>query len=358
MDELKEEENSKKNLTKNSSKKSKNTKIKKTKKKSAISSSSSSFYPFVNLKLTKAQKRYKKYKKSIKLIPNINTKIACVYLNELTKINNQNLNEEYIKEKILIEQKKFNNMLKFYNKIREIVNSTDIKEINKFIFENDFKSYNIELDTPNKAKSNKSIIVVENNNNNIINQNINKKNDNKVAPIKNFWKLSLINCQFFKINKIDAQIFNYLRDIIIVPLDYPNYRIEFHFKKNEHMKQTILTKEYFYKNPEKEILISSRGCEIDWEEDNMNPTLKHLKKVVQEIKVHKKTKIQKTKEEDIYVYNESFFKMFDIDKSTIEKDFIEGNFFINDFVPNILEYYLNIIEIRYDDFEDELISNN
>ena len=186
MDELKEEENSKKNLTKNSSKKSKNTKIKKTKKKSAISSSSSSFYPFGNLKLTKAQKRYKKYKKSIKLIPNINTKIACVYLNELTKINNQNLNEEYIKEKILIEQKKFNNMLKFYNKIREIVDSTDIKEINKFIFENDFKSYNIELDTPNKAKSNKSIIVVENNNNNIINQNINKKNDNKVAPIKNF----------------------------------------------------------------------------------------------------------------------------------------------------------------------------
>ena len=102
-------------------KKSKNTKIKKTKKKSAISSSSSSFYPFGNLKLTKAQKRYKKYIKSIKLIPNINTKIACVYLNELTKINNQNLNEEYIKEKILIEQKKFNNMLKFYNKINIVI---------------------------------------------------------------------------------------------------------------------------------------------------------------------------------------------------------------------------------------------
>ena len=50
--------------------------------------------------------------------------------------------------------------------------------------------------------------------------------------------------------------------------------------------------------------------------------------------------------------------MFDIDKCTIEKDFIEANFICNDFLPNILEYYLNIIEIKYDNEEDELISNN
>ena len=90
----------------------------------------------------------------------------------------------------------------------------------------------------------------------------------------------------------------------------------------------------------------------------MNPTLKHLKKVVKEIKVHKNKKIEKIKEIDIYVNADSFFKIFDIDKSTLEKDFVESNFFINDFFPNILEYYLNIIEIKYDNVEDELISNN
>ena len=75
-------------------------------------------------------------------------------------------------------------------------------------------------------------------------------------------------------------------------------------------------------------------------------------------KLHKRKSRIKVKEETIYVNNDSFFKIFDIDKCTIEKDFVEANFFINDFFPNILEYYLNIIEIKYDDVEDELISNN
>ena len=142
---------------------------------------------------------------------------------------------------------------------------------------------------------------------------------------------------------------------------YPNFRLEFHFAKNDYLKQNILTKEYFYTNEKKEKLLKSNGCDIEWEEDNKNPTLKELKKVVKDIKVKeqkKKTKIKKVKEEIIYVVSDSFFKIFDIDKSTLEKDFIEPNFFIKDFFPNILEYYLNIIEIKYDDVEDELISNN
>ena len=312
---------------------------------------------FGKKKLTKAEKRLKKYKKSIKKLKNIDAKINCIFLNELTKFNNKQLKEEYDKEKATLEQKKFLNMIKFHNKIREIVNGTDLNEINKFIFENDFKTYNIELENQNKENSN-----AQGDNNNLNNNNINKKkNLNKIPTIKNFWKLSLINCQFFKINKIDSQIFNFLKDIIIIPLDYPNFRLEFHFAKNDYLKQNILTKEYFYTNEKKEKLLKSNGCDIEWEEDNKNPTLKELKKVVKDIKVKeqkKKTKIKKVKEEIIYVVSDSFFKIFDIDKSTLEKDFIEANFFIKDFFPNILEYYLNIIEIKYDDVEDELISNN
>ena len=178
---------------------------------------------FGKKKLTKAEKRFKKYKKSIKKLKNIDAKINCIFLNELTKFNNKQLKEEYDREKAALEQKKFLNMIKFHNKIREIVNGTDLNEINKFIFENDFKTYNIELENQNKENSN-----AQGDNNNLNNNNINKKkNLNKIPTIKNFWKLSLINCQFFKINKIDSQIFNFLKDIIIIPLDYPNFRFRF-----------------------------------------------------------------------------------------------------------------------------------
>ena len=154
-------------------------------------------------------------------------------------------------------------------------------------------------------------------------------------------------------------ILNYLEDVIFIPLEYPNYRIEFHFKENEYTKQKILTKEYYYSNVKKEKLIRSLGCEIEWEEDDKNPTLKVSKKKLKEIENMKKIKNKKNKkEESKYVNCHSFFNMFDIDKCTIEKDFIEANFICDDFLPNILEYYLNIIEIKYDNEEDELQSNN
>ena len=320
-------------------------------KKDLDKKTSLSSFKFGNQKLTKAEKRFIRYKRAFKLIKETNLKISCVFLNELTKFNNKKIKEDFDKEKALLDEKKFLNMVKFHNKIREIINSTDLNEIDRYIFQNDFTTYNIKLDNPNKENSNTNITAVENNINN-------EKNLNKISPIKNFWKLSLINCQFFKINKLDGKILNFLKDIIIVPLDYPNYKIEFHFKKNDYLKQNILTKEYYYTNAQKEKLYKSRGSEIEWGEDDMNPTLKKLKKIVKDIKVHKKKKIQKSKEEIIYVNADSFFKIFDIDKCTIEKDFIESNFFITDFFPNILEYYLNIIEIKYENVEDELISNN
>ena len=351
MDDNNEEETSKKTSSKNESNKTKE-----------ISSTSSSVL-LGKQKLTKAEKRFKKYKRAIKLIKNMNTKINCIFLNELTKFNNYQIQSEYDREQILIAQKKFFNMVKFHNKIREIVNCTDLNEINKFIYQNDFITYNIQMEEQNQNKTTPegNIIIVENNNNNKNDtKNIkgNKKKLNKISPIKNFWKLSLINCQFFKINKIDSQIFNFLRDIILIPLEYPNFKIEFHFKENEYLKENILTKEYYYTNAKKERLYSSRGTDIEWEEDKLNPTLKEFKKVIKDIKLHKRKSRIKVKEETIYVNNDSFFKIFDIDKCTIEKDFVEANFFINDFFPNILEYYLNIIEIKYDDLEDELISNN
>jgi len=384
---------------------------KKEKKEKSESSSSTSIM-FGKVKLTRAQKKLKKYKKSLRLIKNKNIRTNVVYLYELTKVNNKDLKDKKALDKALIYQKKLDLFVEYHNKIREMIKTSDLNKINKNIIGNDEELYSIngedksskksiskevksnkskdknesenknkndvnkEIKSKNSSKNNKNSAEDENN------KEINSKNSSKsksensksykingnmnskeklesVGPIKNFWKIALINSQFFYISKRDVAILNYLEDVIFIPLEYPNYRIEFHFKENEYTKQKILTKEYYYSNVKKEKLIRSVGCEIEWEEDDKNPTLKVSKKKLKEIENMKKIKNKKNKkEESKYVNCHSFFNMFDIDKCTIEKDFIEANFICNDFLPNILEYYLNIIEIKYDNEEDELISNN
>ena len=384
---------------------------KKEKKEKSESSSSTSIM-FGKVKLTRAQKKLKKYKKSLRSIKNKNIRTNVVYLYELTKVNNKDLKDKKALDKALIYQKKLDLFVEYHNKIREMIKTSDLNIINKNIIGNDEELYSIngedksskksiskevksnkskdknesenknkndvnkEIKSKNSSKNNKNSAEDENN------KEINSKNSSKsksensksykingnmnskeklesVGPIKNFWKIALINSQFFYISKRDVAILNYLEDVIFIPLEYPNYRIEFHFKENEYTKQKILTKEYYYSNVKKEKLIRSVGCEIEWEEDDKNPTLKVSKKKLKEIENMKKIKNKKNKkEESKYVNCHSFFNMFDIDKCTIEKDFIEANFICNDFLPNILEYYLNIIEIKYDNEEDELISNN
>jgi hypothetical protein len=65
-------------------------------------------------KLTRAEKRFNKYKKSIRKIKDIDIKINCIYLNDLTKFNNKKLKDDYYKEKAELDKKKFLNMIKFY----------------------------------------------------------------------------------------------------------------------------------------------------------------------------------------------------------------------------------------------------
>ena len=343
--------------------------------KESVTSSSSSFsLMFGQVKLTKAQKKYKNYKKSLKKIKNKNIRANIIYFYELTQSEDKEFKQKYSLDQILLGEKKIKIFLEFYNKIREIINSTDIDFINQHIFEKDIELYKLdekiskksnEKSSLNKSNNSKNKKIANKKGENKINENKNNEENKieeekvkEIGPIKHFWKISLINCQFFYISKRDAEILNYLEDIIFIPLDYPNYKIEFHFQENEFSKQKVFYKEYYYTNYKKEKLGKSMGCDIDWEDDDKNPTLKISKKKLKEISNNKKKKNKKVKEESPYVNCKSFFNMFDIDKCTIEKDFIEANFFVNDFLPNILEYYLNIIEIKYENDEDELLSNN
>ena len=330
------------------------------KEKIESSTSSSTFsLMFGKQKLTKGQKKYKRYKKSLKTIKNKNIRTNIVYFYELTQRQSNEFKQQYEQDKTLLHEKKLKMVIECYNRIREVINSTDIDFINKSIFENDMKLYKIEdekeiISNNSKKDNNPNDMNKDDNKNKKLNKN---KKTEEIYPIKKFWKISLINCQFFYVSKRDAEVLNYLEDIVFIPLDYPNYKIEFHLKENEFTKQKIFYKEYFYTNYKKEKLYKSIGCDIDWEDDDKNPTLKISKKKIKEKEDKKIKKKKKVVEENKYINCKSFFNMFDIDKCTMEKDFIEANFFIDDFMPNILEYYLNIIEIQYENKEDELLSN-
>ena len=89
---------------------------------------------------------------------------------------------------------------------------------------------------------------------------------------------------------------------------------------------------------------NSFSSEIDWKEDKLNPMKKIVKK-----KIKKGGKIKEIK--TITKEVPSFFDIFMKEKSNVNKDFIEANFFKNDFLPNVLEYFLDIMEINYNEIE-------
>ena len=94
-------------------------------------------------------------------------------------------------------------------------------------------------------------------------------------------------------------------------------------------------------------LLLKESSQIKWKSDEKNPTIKII------IKRKKKSKEIITKEVD------SFFNIFKTEdkEEKLDKELVEANFFRNDFLENMLEYYLNIMEIKYneenDDNEDE-----
>ena len=207
--------------------------------------------------------------------------------------------------------------MEYLNKIRDIVNTS--LDINSSIDNNDKSKYSIAID------------------------------DNKdFVPIKNFWGTALINATFFEINSKDKAVLQYLNDVCFIPLDYPSFKIEFRFAPNEYMKETTLIKTYYFIENEKDEIKKVEGCEINWTDDDKNPTIKITTK---------KKKKGKTKETVSFTKKvDSFFNIFDTsdnNDTNLNKELVEAQFFRNDFLQNMLEYYLNIMEIHYVDNEEE-----
>ena len=171
--------------------------------------------------------------------------------------------------------------------------------------------------------------------------NINEESDDK-KPIEKFFVKAIRNSNFFPFNKKDGNVLDYLINIKFIPLENKvDFRVEYYFNKNPYMENELLSKTYYF-NLKNERLMKSDFCEIKWADKESDPTLK--------IKVKKKSG---KKTQTSYQSTESFFNMFYADKTNLLMDDAEARFLKEDFIPNILEYYLNFPDFTQKDKKDK-----
>jgi hypothetical protein len=167
--------------------------------------------------------------------------------------------------------------------------------------------------------------------------NINEESDDK-KPIEKFFVKAIRNSNFFPFNKKDGNVLDYLINIKFIPLENKvDFRVEYYFNKNPYMENELLSKTYYF-NLKNERLMKSDFCEIKWADKESDPTLK--------IKVKKKSG---KKTQTSYQSTDSFFNMFYADKTNLLMDDAEARFLKEDFIPNILEYYLNFPDFTQKD---------
>ena len=269
-----------------------------------------------SLELKKEEEEQKKLYEAINKLPSDSIKSKAILL----YYSNEDMKSQYLDnykyEKVKIELKENRNFLEYLNKIRDLINTS--LNINSSLDDNDIKKYSLTDD-------NRDFI-----------------------PIKNFWSTALINATFFELNPKDKLVLENLNDICFIPLDYPSFKIEFRFSPNDYMKETSLVKTYYFIENEKDELEKVEGCEINWIDDDKNPTIKVTTKTKKKGKT--KETVSSTKKID------SFFNIFNTKNNkdiNLNKELVEAQFFRNDFLENMLEYYLNIMEIHYDEDDDE-----
>ena len=222
-----------------------------------------------------------------------------IYNNELIEKEHNLYRKDFISLRNKYELKYFD----IYSQIKDIIFSeTEIPEISK----EDYETYNI-----------------------------NEEDSKKNKEIPFFWRTVIQNCKCYICNEKDELILNNLIDIIIIPLENKiDFQVNYIFKPNDYMENTILTKKYFY-NILNEKLINVEGCEINWKSEDKNPTIKKTVKFI---------KKKKSKEKQIITKEiESFFDIFSKKiKDNLSNEEQQAKFLKEDFLPNSLEYYLNI----------------
>ena len=248
----------------------------------------------------------------IDAIKKIDNKNLYPSLLQLNNYNNELIEKEhnlYRKDFISLRNKYELKYFDIYSQIKDIIFSeTEIPEISK----EDYETYNI-----------------------------NEEDSKKNKEIPFFWRTVIQNCKCYICNEKDVPILDNLIDIIIIPLENKiDFQVNYIFKPNDYMENTILTKKYFY-NILNEKLINVEGSEIIWKDEDKNPTIKTTVKII---------KKKKTKEKQIITKEiESFFDIFSKKiKDNLPNEEQQAKFIKEDFLPNSLEYYLNLFVFEED----------
>jgi hypothetical protein len=130
---------------------------------------------------------------------------------------------------------------------------------------------------------------------------------------------------YFLLNEDDKNILPYLINIhsfLTVNKEKGNvFKIDFHFEENEFFSEKEISKVYYYSEKEEEKIIKVDFPVINWKEG-------------------KKPK------------KGSFFEMFNEKDCILEECQSEAEFIRNDFLPNILEFFMNFEDdSEADDFD-------
>ena len=246
----------------------------------------------------------------IKKVKNPLLKTKLLFLNKLNTdlIDTKQIN--YKPEYVILRNKFELKYFEVYQKIIDIAVGNKLPEELILLTKEDKEKYNIKEDEKEEKK-----------------------------PIENFFTKAIRNAKFFPCNKKDSNILEYLMNIKFIPLENKvDFKVEYYFNKNPYMENEILTKTYYF-NLKNERLMKTDFCDIKWTDDESNPT----KKI-------KKKKKPGRKNQTIIQETDSFFNMFYPDKTNLLMDDAEARFLKEDFLPNLLEYYLNFLK---DEIEKE-----
>jgi len=245
----------------------------------------------------------------IKKVKNPLLKTKLLFLNKLNTdlIDTKQIN--YKPEYVILRNKFELKYFEVYQKIIDIAVGNKLPEELILLTKEDKEKYNIKEDEKEEKK-----------------------------PIENFFTKAIRNAKFFPCNKKDSNILEYLMNIKFIPLENKvDFKVEYYFNKNPYMENEILTKTYYF-NLKNERLMKTDFCDIKWTDDESNPT----KKI-------KKKKKSGRKNQTIIQETDSFFNMFYPDKTNLLMDDAEARFLKEDFLPNLLEYYLNFMKYEAED---------
>lgn len=182
-----------------------------------------------------------------------NMKSKLIILNtlkmETDKLKNHDMNKESNTLRNSYEPKYY----EFYNLISDIISAKDSSLFINKLTEEDYKSYNIEIN-PATAESD---IVYE--------------------PINNFWLNAIENSNYFVINDDDKNVLNHLINVhsyLTVNNEDTIFKITFYFEENDYFTDTEITKVYHYSNIKNgEDLIKVDFPKITWKEGKKNKSL-------------------------------------------------------------------------------------